>query len=227
MRSVFREVEKAAKKEKKKKAKKVRDKKMTQELERWMKKTQELKEEEASKEAAASEKKMKISISFGGAAKGAQHQPSEETPVSSGFVPVIVPGLNDGDAMAADMPRQPAQFLPVNDGTTPMTEANASETAAPSGFQPVNYVETAQPSQTAVAETAGATPDAPAFPQVSARPDVGLDYVCILCRRKFAKARTLLLHNERSVLHKVLPLILPPAFACYSRRSSGERGTGP
>jgi hypothetical protein len=52
-------------------------------------------------------------------------------------------------------------------------------------------------------QAASAMLTAPKFPPQSARPDVGLDHVCLICRCKFARASTLDRHKLQSKLHKV------------------------
>jgi len=158
---------------------------MSQELDRWMKMTQELKQEDAKDASAAEVPKQKITISFGTTNKllgsgGAHSQgagPEEETTTDT-LPPEQIP---------ASLPAQPAQFLPINesaDGAVVQQEVSV------------------EPQQQHAIDNKAPVAQASLFPQESARPDVGLEFACLLCKRKFVKARTLALHLERSSLHK-------------------------
>lgn len=193
----YREAEKAAKKEKKRKAKTIRDKKMGQELERWMKKTQELKQDEQQSLTAASP--AKITISFGA---------TNKLLVAGDSSSNAAPGMTEGSRSARDeavdtspLPPAVSQFVVISSGN-----ANPEATTAATASLP-----TSQPSAVAAAAadpvqaTAAAAAPQTRFPPQSARPDVGLEFVCLVCRCKFARARTLDLHKLQSKRHKVLP----------------------
>lgn len=194
------EAEKAAKKEKKRKAKTIRDKKMGQELERWMKKTQELKQDEQQSLTAASP--AKITISFGATNKLLVAGDSSSNAASS--MPEESRSARDEAVDTSPLPPAGSQFVVISSGN-----ANPETTTASTASLP-----TSQPSAVAAAPaadlpqsrpvqaTAAAAAPKTYFPPQSARPDVGLEFVCLVCRCKFARARTLDLHKLQSKRHK-------------------------